>query len=254
MSLRLYALGLGEICCDKGRTISPGVGDGVQTHIPVVGYLAVTGQGRRIVIDTGVHRSHVEDPDRTWRGTEAAGQLKAVMRIEDTVDYQLARLGLRGADITDVINTHLHFDHAGNNDAFPNATFHVQRAHFDAALDNPSFPNQYWRLPGLNYSLLRGETDLEDGVSVFPTPGHAPGHQSVSVRLGSGQTVILCGDAIYEEDNLRHDNWGAQADPAEARRSALGLMERARDLKAIVMFGHDAEQWRGVRKSPAWYE
>jgi N-acyl homoserine lactone hydrolase len=251
---RLYVLGLGEACCDKGRVLTPGVGDGVRIHIPIVGYLLTTENGRRIVVDTGIHRSHIEDPDRTFGGTDFAALLRPVMRIEDTVDYRLAVLGLRGADITDVINTHLHFDHAGNNEAFPNATFHVQRSHYEAAIDNPSFPNQYWRIEGLNYDLLDGETDLGDEIIVFPTPGHAPGHQSVLVRLSSGDNVIICGDAIYEEDNLRYDNWGGHADPVQARESAMALMERAKTLGATVFYGHDAAQWPTVRKAPAWYE
>jgi N-acyl homoserine lactone hydrolase len=251
---RLYVLGLGEACCDKGRVLTPGVGDGVRIHIPIIGYLLTTESGRRIIVDTGIHRSHIEDPDRTFGGTDFAALLRPVMRIEDTVDYRLAVLGLRGADITDVINTHLHFDHAGNNDAFPNATFHVQRSHYEAAIDNPSFPNQYWRIEGLNYNLLEGEADLGDGILAFPTPGHAPGHQSVWVRLSSGNNVIICGDAIYEEDNLRYDNWGGHADPAQARESAMALMERAKALGATVFYGHDSAQWPTVRKAPAWYE
>lgn len=250
---RLHPLWLGEACCDKS-VVSPGVGDGVRIHIPILGYLIVADSGRRILVDTGIHRSHIEDPDRTWRGTDFAAALRPVMRLEDSVDHRLAVLGLRGSDVTDVINTHLHFDHAGNNDAFPNATFYVQRSHYEAAVDNPSFPNQYWRLEGLNYHLLDGETDLGDGISVFPTPGHTPGHQSVLVRLDSGQNVILCGDAIYEEDNVRHDAWGGHADPSQARRSALDLIERARGLKATVLYGHDAEQWKTVIQSAGWYQ
>jgi N-acyl homoserine lactone hydrolase len=251
---RLYPLWLGEACCDKGRVLSPGFGDGVRIHIPIVGYLVITDSGRRVVIDTGIHRSHIEDPDRTWRGTDFADLLRPVMRTEDTVDYRLAALGLRGADVTDVINTHLHFDHAGNNDAFPGATFYVQRSQYDAALDNPSFPNQYWRLEGLNYHLLDGETDLGDGITVIPTPGHAPGHQSVLVKLDSGENLMLCGDAIYEEDNVKHDVWEGHADPTQARQSALELLDRAKELKATLFYGHDADQWKTVRKSPSWYE
>jgi N-acyl homoserine lactone hydrolase len=250
---RLYPLWLGEACSDKS-VLSPGVGDGLRVHFPIIGYLVITESGRLIVIDTGIHRSHIEDPDRTWRGTAFAAELRPVMRIEDTVDYRLAVLGLRAAEVSDVINTHLHFDHAGNNDAFSNATFYVQRSHYEAAIDNASFPNQYWRLDGLNYHLLDGETDLGDGISVFSTPGHVPGHQSVLVRLDSGLNMILCGDAIYEEDNVRHDTWGGHADPALARQSALELLDRARELKAMVLYGHDAEQWTTVRKSPGWYE
>ena len=250
---RLYPLGLGEACCRKG-VLSPGPDDQRRVHIPIIGYLLTSNSGRRMLVDTGIHRSHIEDPDRTWRGTDFAAELSPVMRVEDTVDYRLAQLGLRPADITDVVNTHLHFDHAGNNDAFPNATFHVQRAHHQAALDNPSFPNQYWRLPGLDYSLLDGEADLGDGVSVFPTPGHAPGHQSVAVRLDSGGHTVICGDAIYEEDNLRQDSWDGHADPERARTSAHDLLERARDLRATVLYGHDAAQWRAIRQAPNWYE
>ncbi|HUY98476.1 MAG TPA: N-acyl homoserine lactonase family protein [Verrucomicrobiae bacterium] len=251
---RLYVLPLGQACCDKGRVLSPGVGDGLRIHIPIAGYLYRTEAGRTVVIDTGIHRSHVDDPDRTWRGTETATLLRPVMRVEDTIDFRLAQLGLRGADVTDVINTHLHFDHAGNNDAFPHATFHVQREHLEAATDNPAFPNQYWRLDGLQYHLLEGETDLGDEILVWPTPGHAPGHQSVRLRLPRDGTFVICGDAIYEEDNLRHDSWGGHADPAMARQSALALLERARGWEATVFYGHDAEQWRTVRTSPAFYE
>jgi len=250
---KLYLLWLGEACCDKS-VISPGVSDGVRIHIPIIGYLIVTDSGRRILVDTGIHRSHIDDPDRTWRGTDFAAQLRPVMRAEDTVDYRLAVLGLRGADVTDVINTHLHFDHAGNNDAFPNASFYVQRLHYEAAIDNPAFPNQYWRLSGVDYHLLDGETDLGDGVSVFPTPGHAPGHQSILVSLDSGHQMILCGDAIYEKDNITHDIWAGQADPVQARKSALGLIDRARELNATVLYGHDAEQWKTLIPSPGWYQ
>ncbi len=250
---RLYPLFLGEACCDK-EVISPGVSDGQRVHIPIAGYLVATDAGRRVLVDTGIHRSHIEDPDRTFGGTEFAAKLRPAMRLEDTVDARLAPLGLRAGDVTDVVNTHLHFDHAGNNDAFAGARFWVQRSHYQAALDNPAFPNQYWRIEGLHYELLDGETDLGDGISVFPTPGHAPGHQSVLVRLDSGLNLILCGDAIYEQDNLTHDAWEGHADPAQARESALLLVERGRRLGATLVYGHDARQWAQLRRSPAFYE
>ncbi len=251
---RLYVLPLGECCCDRGRVLTPGLHDGERVHIPIVGYLLRTDAGRTVVIDTGIHRSHVDDPDRTWGGTDLAAVLRPVMRTEDIIDYRLAQLGLRGADVTDVINTHLHFDHAGNNDAFPHATFHVQREQVAAATDHPSYPNQYWRLPGLRYNLLDGETDLGDGLLVWPTPGHVPGHQSVRVALPGSATFVICGDAIYSADNLRYDNWAGQQDPVAARASALALMERATAWGATVFHGHDAEQWRTVRKAPDFYE
>jgi glyoxylase-like metal-dependent hydrolase (beta-lactamase superfamily II) len=64
------------------------------------------------------------------------------MRNKDSVDYRLGPLGLRGIHISEVINTHFHFDYAGDHDAFPNATFHIQQNHYDAAVDDPAFPDQ----------------------------------------------------------------------------------------------------------------
>ncbi|MGH7639587.1 MAG: N-acyl homoserine lactonase family protein [Candidatus Dormibacteria bacterium] len=251
---RLLALSLGEACCDKGSVLTPGHGDGQRIHIPICGFLLLTDGGRRVLIDTGIHRDHVSDPDLTWRGTPTAEVLRPVMRIEDTVDYRLAALGLRGTDITDVVNTHLHFDHAGNNDAFPNATVHVQREQYEVALDNASFPNQYWRLAGVHFDLLDGESDLGDGLSVIPTPGHVPGHQSVLVQLESGQNIVICGDAIYDQDNLGFEAWKGHMDPDQARSSAQILLDKARGLDATVLYGHDRDQWSTVRKAPDYYE
>jgi glyoxylase-like metal-dependent hydrolase (beta-lactamase superfamily II) len=59
------------------------------------------------------------------------------------------------------VNTHLHFDHAGNNDLLTKATFFVQPEHYAAAqASNSSFPHQYWNLPHLRYELLDGESTL----------------------------------------------------------------------------------------------
>lgn len=250
---RLYPLFLGEVCCDK-EVLSPGVSDGRRIHIPICAFLISTDEGRLVLIDTGMHRGHIEDPSQTFGESELGASLLPQMRLEDSLDFRLAALGRRAADITDVVNTHLHFDHAGNNEAFTEARFWVQREQYEAALDNPSFPNRYWRLPQLRYQLLEGETDLGDGISVLPSPGHAPGHQSVLVELDSGEKLILCGDAIYEEDNLSHDAWEAHENPAQARQSARLLMQRGEQLGASLIYGHDQAQWARIRREHSWYQ
>lgn len=248
---RLYVLGLGEACWERGTTAA---GKPRRAHIPVLSYLLVTDAGRRVLIDTGMNRGHVADPDLTWRGTETADSLRPVMRVEDTVDFRLALLGLRSTDITDVVNTHLHFDHAGNNDAFIRATLHVQREQYEIALDNPDFPNQYWRLDELRYRLLDGPEDLGDGISVLPTPGHVPGHQSVLVRLERGRPMLLCGDAIYDAESLAADNWEGHSDPQRARVSSRAVLDLAKQTDAEVIFGHDPAQKRTLQLAPGWYE
>jgi N-acyl homoserine lactone hydrolase len=198
-----------------------------------------------------MNRLHIDDPDLTWRGTPNASVLSVAMRPEDSLLHRLSQLELAPADIDYVINTHLHFDHAGNNDLLGAATFFVQREQYEVAKDNPSYPNQYWNLPALSYELLDGEQELFSGVRVLPTPGHTPGHQSVQLSLAETGSVILCGDAIYSQANLDYDSWTSQTDPEAARRSAHALTQLAAQTHATMFFGHDRAQALRMRWAPA---
>jgi len=206
-----------------------------------------------VLVDTGMHRGHVRDPEMTWRGQPLADLLMPVMRPEDSLLFRLAQLDIAPQDIKYVINTHLHFDHAGNNDLLTNATFLVQREHYNVARNNPTFPNQYWNLPHLRYELLDGESTVFENVEVLLTPGHAPAHQSVLLRLPETGPVIICGDAVYSQENYDHDAWGGQADPETARVSAMRLKEIAEKKGAKMFYGHDRNQARELRYAPHSY-
>lgn len=247
--MELFVLPLGDCRCDY-EVLAPGVRDGHRVHIPVNAYLIRMDDDRLVLVDTGMSRLHVDDPERTWRGTPAADALLPVMSEEDSLLHRLAQLEVDPRDIDVVVNTHLHFDHAGNNDLLGDATFFVQRDGYEHAKDNPSFPNQYWNLPGLSYELLDGDARLFDGVEVRPTPGHCTGHQSVVVRLPETGTVILCGDAVYCRDNYDFDAWDGQADPTLARESGLMLRRLAEEDDALMIYGHDAGQFDELRKAP----
>ncbi len=247
--MELFVLPLGDCCCDYD-VVAPGVRDGHRVHLPVNAFLIRMDDDRLVLVDTGMSRLHVEDPELTWRGTEAADALIPVMSPEDSLLYRLAQLEVDPRDVDFVINTHLHFDHAGNNDLLSRATFFVQRDQYEHAKDNPSFPNQYWNLPGLRYELVDGRAGLFDGLDVLPTPGHCVGHQSVVLQLEKTGTVVLCGDAVYCQDNFDHDSWDGQADPSAARRSGHMLRELASQHDAMMIYGHDAVQHRTLRVAP----
>jgi N-acyl homoserine lactone hydrolase len=247
--MELYALPLGDCSCPF-EVVAPGVHDGMRTHIPVTSYLIRLPGDQLALVDTGMSRLHVEDPDLTWRGKTQAAWLTPVMRPEDSLLYRLAQLDIEPQNIDYVINTHLHFDHAGNNDLLGNATFFVQREQYDLAKDNPSFPNQYWNLPSLSYELLDGEQELFPGVLAIPTSGHTPGHQSVLLRLPETGALILCGDAVYCQENYDYDSWDSQADPTTARESAMKLRTLADTEQATMFYGHDREQARTMRWAP----
>jgi N-acyl homoserine lactone hydrolase len=250
--MELYILPLGNCCCNY-EVIAPGIADGKRIHIPVPAYLIHLDDGSLALVDTGMNRVHISDPDHTWGGTPFADLLVPDMRKEDSLLWRLAELDIAPADIKYVINTHLHFDHAGNNDLLKDATFFVQREHYEFAKDNPSFPNQYWNLPALSYELVDGASTLFPGVEVILTPGHAPAHQSVLVRLPESGNMIICGDAVYCQENYDHDAWGGQADPDTARTSALALRDRADRESASMIYGHDPHQARTLRYSTLSY-
>jgi N-acyl homoserine lactone hydrolase len=250
--MELYILPLGDCCCNY-EVIAPGVHDGKRVHIPVASYLIRLDDDSLVLVDTGMSRLHVDDPELTWRGTPLENVLMPVMRAEDSLLWRLAQLKVAPQDVRYVVNTHLHFDHAGNNDLLKDATFFVQRDHYEFAKDNPSFPNQYWNLPSLSYELVDGDREIFPNVRVIPTPGHAPGHQSVLVTLSVTGRMLLCGDAVYTEENYLNDSWGAQADPSTARQSALELRALADRLPATMVYGHDGNQFSTLRHSPQSY-
>jgi N-acyl homoserine lactone hydrolase len=248
-TMELYALPLGDCACPF-EVVAPGVHDGMRTHIPVSAYLIRLPGDQLALVDTGMSRLHVDDPDLTWRGRPQAEILKPVMRPEDSLLFRLAQLDIEPRDIDFVINTHLHFDHAGNNDLLGGATFFVQRKQYELAKDNPNFPNRYWNLPSLSYELVDGGRELFTGVRVIPTDGHTPGHQSVLLHLPETGALILCGDAVYCQENYDHDTWASQADPEAARESALRLRDLARAEGARMFYGHDREQSHAMRWAP----
>lgn len=250
--MEMFIIPLGTCNCPY-EVVAPGVSDGNIVKLPVPSYLVKLEDGKNLLIDTGMNRLHITDPAATWRGTDMIDVLVPEMATEDNLELRLAELDVRPKDIDYVINTHLHFDHAGNNDLFERATFFVQREHYDYAKGNARFPNQYWNLPTLKYELLDGEMQLFPGLEVLLTPGHAPAHQSVMVRLPDSGNMVVCGDAVYTKDNLEHESWDGQADPVAAAQSGAKLKRVAKEENAILLFGHDPGQAKQFHRSPQSY-
>jgi N-acyl homoserine lactone hydrolase len=125
-----------------------------------------------------------------------------------------------------VINTHLHFDHCGQNRAFPGVPIHVQQSELDLALREGHTVVEWVDFPEASYEAVEGDREIVEGVSVLATPGHTPGHQSVTVRTGDG-LVLIVGQA-------------AQDARAFATGPADASIERLRELNADrIHFSHD---------------
>lgn len=125
--------------------------------------------------------------------------------------------GLRGhgvepGDIDVVVLTHLHFDHVGNNELFPNATFVVQRDELPQATEPPSFcmfyyPEYAYKVDAVRDRLqvIEGDHQLDSAVRLVKIGGHTPGCMVVMVETDIG-TVCLTSDVMYNYRNLEL-NW-----------------------------------------------
>lgn len=214
----------------------------------VVCYLIQTGDGRNILVDSGIPADYQPPPGAPPHTHET----NAVA--------QLAALGLRPDDIDVLICTHFDVDHAGYHDAFPAAEFIVQRSHYELARSgHPRYAaaRAHWDHPALRYRLVDGDTELAPGVALLETSGHAPGHQSVLVRLPQTGPVLLAADSVVLERLFTPERraWPIDDDEEELRSSTRKLLDLvARERVSLVVFGHDAEQWRTLKTAPACYE
>ena len=148
---------------------------------PVHGFV-VTHPGGAALVDTGCG-----GPDKVlndWRV------------VNRSVADALAGLDMTPADIGLVINTHLHFDHCGQNAVFAHAPCHVQRTELDRAKRESPGLYDWFGFMNARWELLDGDTEILPGLSVITTPGHTVGHQCVVVATG-GQADLLIGDAAY---------------------------------------------------------
>lgn len=201
-----------------------------------------------VLVDTGVGNKE-DQKFHDLYGIENQGE---PTRLEDAI----AAAGHRPDDVGIVISTHLHFDHAGGNTlrdpdghirpAFPNARYVVQRGELEFA----GLPNERIRASYMasNYQpvadaglweLVEGETEIVPGISVAPTPGHTPHHQSVRVR-SEGQTACFLADLIPTSAHLPLP-WimGYDLEPLVTLESKRALLERARQEDWLLVFEHD---------------
>jgi N-acyl homoserine lactone hydrolase len=237
----LYLLHLGQL----GFPIA----DTGETHfVQVPGYLIRTAEGRTVLVDTGNPLAVIGQPTAApwWDRPNDT-------RPEDDVVQRLAELGVTPGDVDLLISTHFDFDHCGRHDLFAGTgiTSLVQRDHLEAARGDPRFDSALWDIPGIAYTPVDGDLELEPGLRLIASPGHVIGHQSVYVETAEGP-VLLAIDAISVAEQLTMKRFPSTTpDPEAARRSRDKLVALAAETAAFLVMGHDAQQWATLPKSPA---
>jgi N-acyl homoserine lactone hydrolase len=249
MSVRLYAMTCGWLTGPMGGFLA---GETGRLRVPVPSFLIEHPDGL-VLFDSGLH------PDA---GRDPAARLGAAARVFDVefgpgedVAARLAALGVDAGAIRLLVNSHLHFDHTGGNACVPNACVVVQRREWEAGRDPDGIRSNYYDPrdydTGHDVLAVDGEHDLfGDGrVVCIPTWGHTPGHQSLRVRLDSGE-VVLTADACYLRRTLEALHLPAIAHDRDAMLAALRRLRALRDAGARLFYGHDPDFWATVPQAP----
>jgi N-acyl homoserine lactone hydrolase len=198
----------------------------VEDPWPVHGFGVLHPQLGAILVDTGCG-----GPDVLIR------EYRVVNR---SIAAALQAHGLSPADVRLIINTHLHFDHCGQNPVFPGVVVHVQRAELERVRREGGMVWEWLESVGSRFELLDGETKLADDLRIVPSPGHTAGHQSVVAVTARGVEVFV-GDAafrraIWEQPDASHLPPGQADDLRAWERTLRALHNMAPD---VTHFCHD---------------
>jgi N-acyl homoserine lactone hydrolase len=231
---------------------------GAQVHLPYFFYLIRHPEGD-VLFDTGAHPDFITDP-RSRLGS-AADLYEIEMAPGDDVVSRLRTLGVETDDIGHVVQSHLHYDHAGGLEFLTSARVYVQKAELSFAYWPPVYQRDTYVRQDFdavrNWKELRGDHDIfNDGrLVIFPTPGHTPGHQSLLVRLES-QAYILTGDAVYDKEKMRARCLpGLLWSPDALIESWERIEELQRRYDARLIVTHELHWEESVKLAPRdWYQ
>jgi glyoxylase-like metal-dependent hydrolase (beta-lactamase superfamily II) len=198
----------------------------------------VRGGGKNILVDTGCYHENVV------KGKGIQNLIKASEAV--------AKLGLAASDITDVIITHMHWDHADGMDLFPNAKIWIQKdeyAYYTGAAwqmggkHGGIEPDDVLTLVKLNtagkVNLVDGDNvEIIDGIKVYTGGRHTFASQYVSARMASG-TVVIASDNMYLYENLEKHVPIAQTFDADSNLRAQDRMRQIASRPDLLVPGHD---------------
>ncbi|MHB1519632.1 MAG: MBL fold metallo-hydrolase [Acidimicrobiales bacterium] len=221
---RIERLHLSEVMLPVGHPAARG-----ERRAVVFGYVIDHPDGA-IVIDTGV-------------GQGSSFIEQTYSPVTRDLSVMLVQAGIDPTSVAGVVNSHLHFDHCGQNPTYYGTPvpFYVQAEEVASARE-PFYTVAEWaNVPANQLRVVRGDEVIAEGVRLLSTPGHTRGHQSVVVEA-DGVVVVLAAQAVWDIAEFH------QEEAAAANVDADGLRDAAvfsiRRLKALepdrVYFSHHA--------------
>jgi 4-pyridoxolactonase len=223
---------------------------GPQVRIPVYSVLVEHDDGL-FLFDTGIGMEHMN----------AVLPFELPEQTEDqTIPAHLERCGFGLADVTAVVNSHLHIDHVGGNQLFKGTNVRhlihekeVAQARNHAPFEFFGYSDKSWDYEGANIETFSGDTELAKGLWVYETPGHTVGH--VSVLVDGVHPLLFAMDVAYTADALeRGIQPGFHHTPVDGVRSIARVKQLAEERGAQIFLSHDMDAWQGYTHAPGHYE
>jgi len=192
---------------------------------------------RAIVVDTGVGR------DQPF-----IDQLYAPF-VRD-IDGAITAVEIDPRSVVAVINSHLHFDHCGQNPSYYGTKIpvYVQQEEIRAAKE-PFYTVAEWAdVPADLLRAVRGDEVITEGVRILATPGHTKGHQSVVIEADEG-TIVIAAQAVWDIAEFHAEAASlANVDAADLRDAAIASIRRLKAIGPVLAyFSHH----RGILRRPA---
>lgn len=231
---RMYILDGGSFLYESSMmTYGSGIGKKIRIFTPFFAFDTVEGW---ILYDTGMPENVVE--------LYTPFGLEPIIGRENFAPQQLAKINAQPRDVSKIIISHLHMDHAGGLQHFPDAEVYVQKDEYTYALHPNSFQRHEYRQENFNsvikWNFLEGDEVIVPGLTVILANGHSPGLQSLVIELPDRRFFILGSDAIYLQKNIDRN-----LPPGQAWNMSLALysVKRLKALQSILgaslLPGHD---------------
>jgi N-acyl homoserine lactone hydrolase len=245
---RLYVIDCGFAHAEDQSLWSPGVNVNVPIDFSDNCYLIRHSTAGYLLWDTGITDRLTALPQG-----QPVPPLKQVWYRKQTLIDALAVIGVNPSDIAYVAVSHLHPDHVGNVDEFPQAILVMQRVEWEAA---KTLPQKLFN-PERKVELLDGDKDIfgDGSLTVLSTSGHTAGHQSLLVHLEKTGNVVLTGDAAHFQANFdKRRVPGFNADRDKSIASMEKLARIAKEKHAQIWINHDKASSEERRHVPEFYE
>ena len=231
----VYAIRYATVASFPVRSLVAGADTSRRMDIAMMVWL-LRGNGRTVLVDAGFYRDKFL---QRWKPAEFMSPAEAV-----------ARAGVHAEDVTDIIVSHVHWDHADGLDLFPNARIWIQKDEYQhhvgadgGQLDRAVDPDDARMLAALaargRVNQVNGDsTEIIPGITVFTGGKHTFASQYATVRMKSG-TAVIASDNLYLYENLDRHRPIAQTLDSLSNLAAHARMTRLASEPRLIVPGHD---------------